>query len=74
MAGAGHQEQVASKLHERLREELIQLVGVVVDSRNQVAGFVLIEKCDGQLLQLCEQRVAQLEEHRAADACPCARV
>ena len=67
MRGAGHQEQVARQLHQRLREELVQLVGVVVDSRDQVAGLVLIEEVERQLLQLGEQGVAQLEQHAAAD-------
>ena len=68
--GAGHHENVAGKLHERLRKELIQLVGVVVDSRNQVAGLVLVEEDERQLLQLREQRIAQLEQDASADACP----
>ena len=37
---AGHQKQAADKLHQRLADELIQLVGVVVDARDQVSGLV----------------------------------
>ena len=66
--GAGHQEQVRGELHQRLREELVQLVGVVVDARDQVAGLVLVEEVERQLLQLGEERIAQVEEHAAADA------
>ena len=66
--GAGHHEQVGRELHEALREELVQLVGVVVDSRDQVAGLVLVEEVERQLLQLREERVAQGEQHPPADA------
>ena len=52
---AGHQEQVRRELHQRLREELVQLVGVVVDPRDQIAGLVLVEEVERQLLQLGEE-------------------
>ncbi len=53
-----HHDEVAGQLHQRLREELIQLVRVVVDARNQIAGAILMEEVDRQLLKLREQRIA----------------
>ena len=67
MAAPVIMKYVAGKLNEGLRKELIQLVGVIVDSRNQVAGFVLIEKDQGQVLQFRKQSISQLEEDGTAD-------
>src|SRR5262245_25439178 len=47
-----HHDEVATELHQRLGEELIQFVCIVVDSRDQIARFVLIKKDERQLLQL----------------------
>ena len=49
-------------------KKLVQFVGVIVDSRNEIACLVLIEEGERQLLQLSEQGVAQLEKNRAADS------
>ncbi len=63
------EEEAPEELHQRLREELIDLVGVVVHPRDQVALAVLREEADRQLRQLGEKLVAQLEQqvapHRA---------
>jgi hypothetical protein len=66
--GAGYQEHAAHKLHERLRHKLIQLVGIVVQPRNQVACLVLVEECDGQILQFQKQSVSQMIQDSSADA------
>jgi len=60
---AGHQEKVSGKLHQSLGEKQVQLVGVVVDPRNQVSGLVLIEECDGQGLEAGEESISKIEEH-----------
>ena len=64
---AGHHEKVSGKLHQSLGKKLIQLVRVIVDSGNQVAGLVLIEECDGQRLEFGEERISQIEEHVPPD-------
>jgi hypothetical protein len=61
-AGAQDQEAVANELHQRLGEELVELVGIVVDTRDQVAAPVLVEERDRQVLQLGEDRIAHVEE------------
>ena len=67
-ARACDEKRAAHKLHQRLRDELVQFVGIVVQARNQVAGFVLIEKRHRQFLQLHEQSVAQIVENSSAGA------
>ena len=59
---------VYKRQDERLGEELVELVGIVVDPRDQVARAVLVEERDRQRLQFREQRVAEVEEDAAADA------
>ena len=61
-ARAGHHEEAADELHQGLREELIQLVGVVVDPGDQVARLVLVEERERQLLQFREERIPQIEQ------------
>jgi hypothetical protein len=48
-----HQKQAADKLHEALGDELVEFIGVVVDTRNQVASLVFCEEGKGQVLQGC---------------------
>ena len=64
-AGADDEEGVAQELHQRLGEELVELVGVVVDARDQVARPVLVEEGDRQFLQLVEDGIAQVEQDTA---------
>src|SRR5206468_6557205 len=64
----GHENQVGGKLHQRLCKEDVQFVGIVVDSGDEIAGLVLIEEIERKLLQLREDRIAQLVEHLSADA------
>ena len=45
---ADHHEEIGGELNEALSEELIELVGVVVDPRDQIAGLVLIEEVERQ--------------------------
>src|SRR6185312_2583884 len=56
---AGDDKDARYELHQRLAEELIDLVGVVVDPRNEVPGLVLREESHRQFLQLIEYRIAQ---------------
>lgn len=65
---AGNLHEAADELHEGLRDELVELVGIVIEARDQVAGFVLIEERYRQLLEFFEERVAQREEHAATNA------
>ena len=50
------------------REKLIQLVGIVVDSGDQISCLVLIEERQRQLLQLGEDRIPQLEQYGSPDS------
>ena len=55
-------------MHQTLREKLVQLVSVVVDSRDEVAGLVLIEEVERQILELREQAISQAEQYPASNA------
>ncbi len=46
-AGAQDDEEVPEELHQGLREELIELIGIVIDAGDEVPGLVLIEEGDG---------------------------
>ena len=65
---ADYENDVADKLHQGLREKLIELVGIVVDARNKIACLVLIEKGDRKLLKFAEYFIAQIEKQSPAHA------
>ena len=67
---ARHHEQVGRQLHQALREKLVQLVGIVVDPRDEVAGLVLVEEVERQILQFREQRDFASRTTPAVRRCP----
>ena len=66
--GAGHQEEAPDELHQRLGNKLVELVGIVVQARNQVAGLVLVEEHHRKFLQLEEQAVSNVKQNPAPHA------
>src|SRR5262249_61358444 len=66
-SSARHHEKVAGELDKRLREKHVQLVSIVVDARDEIPGFVLVEKNQWQTLQLRKQSIPQLEKHGTAN-------
>jgi hypothetical protein len=53
---------------------LVQLVRIIVDPGNQIAGLILVEERERQGLQPGEQGVSQIEKNGAAHSAHCQRL
>jgi hypothetical protein len=64
---ADEPEAVAAEVLDRIDEQLLQLVDVRRQPHNQVAGARLVVEVQAQRLQVDEDALADLDDHRLAD-------
>ena len=67
-ACTSHEKNIANKLDESLGNELIEFIGIIVDTRDEVTSLILMEESNGKILKLRKEGISKIIEDSTSDA------